>query len=149
MTPFSPVNSHPGSTHSSSAGSSETHPLVLDHLTSSGSRRSSDIDYARHLSEVSGSSVEGSLSDPALVKSLNKFKRCLEVEKGLGMHLSIFLYLWLYLRWGERASILCTSPSSLCPCPVSLYLSLPIDVCLPLCMSTLIYKAKPWIIMHR
>ena len=98
MTPFSPVHSHPGSTHSSSAGSSEAHPLALDRLTSSGSRRSSDVDYTHQLSEMSGSSVEGSLNDPALLKSLNKFKRCV-ILHGVGKKLaivmtSLFLCLW-------------------------------------------------------
>ena len=75
MTPFSPVNPYPGSTHSSSTGSSETHPLALNNPTSTGSRRGSDVDYSRQTSEMSVASVEGSLHDPALLKSLTKFQR--------------------------------------------------------------------------
>ena len=75
VTPFSPIRSHPGSAHSSSAGSSETHPLALNNIISSGSGRSSDIDYSRQTSEMSVASAEASLNDPALLKSLTKFQR--------------------------------------------------------------------------
>ena len=75
-TPFSPTSSYPGS---SSAGSSEKHPLQLrlEHPGSSDGRVSDDGELNRQLSEVSvaSSSVEGSLNDPALLKSLTKFQR--------------------------------------------------------------------------
>ena len=78
QTPFSPTTAYPGS------GSSERHPLQLrsDHRGSSDSRTSEDGEYSRQISEMSAgsNSVEGSLNDPALLKSLTKFQRSVYVS---------------------------------------------------------------------
>lgn len=107
-TPFSPVNSYPGSANS--GGSSEVHPLALNRQTpSSGSRRSSaDTEFSRQTSEMSIVS-EGSLTDnPALLKSLTKFQRFVQLQlslvprlsEGLGTRLTTCtLYMYVYQLW--------------------------------------------------
>ena len=100
-TPFSPVNSYPGSANSS--GSSEVHPLALNQQTpSSGSRRSSaDTEFSRQTSEMSVVSVEGSLTDnPALLKSLTKFQRFVQLQ--------VSIIPWLSEGLGTRLTT-CTS----------------------------------------
>ena len=66
------------------------HPLALNQQTpSSGSRRSSaDTEFSRQTSEMSIVS-EGSLTDnPALLKSLTKFQRFVQLQLSLVLRLS-------------------------------------------------------------